>query len=524
MLSRREFLAATGALGAIPYVLRAQGTLANPVFRHGVASGDPLSDRVILWTRVTPPAGQSGTIEVEWTIARDPRMSRVVGHGATRTAAARDFTVKIDAATLDPATTYYYRFAALREQSPIGRTRTLAAGNVERIRFALASCANYPFGFFNVYGRIAARADLDVVLHLGDYFYEYANANYGNRSGVGDGKAIGRIPAPHKELVALADYRTRYAQYHEDPDLQEAHRQHPFIVIWDDHEYANNSWSGGAGNHQPSEGSWTVRRRAAAQAWREWLPVRVEGGEIRSYRRFTIGGLADLFMLDTRIAGRDVQVPGTDIAAVERGSRQLLGTAQEQWLFGGLRESVNAKRPWQILGQQIMFSPQAPMGTAGGATDTWEGYRAARGRVFDAAAAAGSTHLVVFTGDAHSSWAYDIARDPFAKYDPETGRGAIGTEIVGSSVTSPSAITAASAASLLKSRPHLKFVEGEQRGYVVVEMTRELLQADWWVVATVLERSSAERRAVSFGSTARQPRLVRMADPIRAGGAAALAP
>jgi alkaline phosphatase D len=518
MLTRRDFLASSIALGVIPHVLRAQGAPSNPVFRHGVASGDPLSDRVILWTRVTPPR-QTGTIDVEWMVARDPRMSGVIGRGSARTSRSRDFTVKIDAASLDPATTYYYRFAALGEQSPIGRTRTLPISNADRLRFALASCANYPFGFFNVYGRIAARADLDAVLHLGDYFYEYANANYGNRPGVGDGKAFGRIHAPNHELLALEDYRVRYAQYREDPDLQAAHRQHPFIVIWDDHEFANNSWSGGAQNHQANEGSWPMRRRAAAQAWREWMPVRVEGEVILGYRKFTFGDLADLFMLDTRIVGRDEQVAtAKDVASIERQSRQLLGATQETWLFGGLRDSVRAKRPWQILGQQIMFSPQAAMGTQGGAIDSWEGYRAARNRVFDAAASAGTSHLVVFTGDVHSSWAYDIARDPFANYDPQSGRGAIGSEIVTSSVTSPSGLTAERAAALLKARPHLKYVEGEQRGYTVVDITRERLQADWWVVPTVTERSSAESRAKSLVSGAAQPHFVEVSTPVTAGG------
>jgi alkaline phosphatase D len=520
MLSRRDFLVSGLALTAIPPALRAQSAWVNPVFRHGVASGDPLSDRVILWTRVTPPGGHSGSLDVEWILARDPRMTRVVGRGSARTSAARDFTVKIDAASLDPATTYYYRFAALREQSVVGRTRTLPIGVPTRIRFALASCANHPFGFFNVYGRIAARNDLDAVLHLGDYFYEYANANYGNRPGVGDGKALGRIPSPDKELLTLDDYRLRYAQYREDPDLQAAHRQHPFIVIWDDHEFANNSWSGGAQNHQATEGSWSARRRAAAQAWREWIPARIDGEEILGYRKFTLGGLADLFMLDTRITGRDAQVAtGKDVAAVEQASRQLLGATQEAWLFSGLADSVRAKRPWQILGQQIMFSPQAPLGTQVGAVDTWEGYRAARNRVFDAAASAGTSHLVVFTGDVHSSWGYDIARDPFAKYDPATGRGAIGSEIITSSVTSPSGLNAERAAALLKARPHLKFVEGEHRGYTVVDITRDRLQADWWLVPTISERSSGETRAKSLVTEAARPRFVEVSTPVTAGGA-----
>jgi alkaline phosphatase D len=527
MLSRRDFLASGIALGAMPLIVRGQQTAANPVFRHGVASGDPLTDRVILWTRVTPPPAHTGTIEVEWTIARDPRMDRAVGRGLVQTRAARDFTVKIDPTGLDPGTTYYYRFAARGEQSPIGRTRTLAASGASRIRFALASCSNLPFGFFNVYGRIAERADLDAVLHLGDYIYEYANANYGNRPGAGDGTALGRVHSPNRELLRLNDYRGRYAQYREDPDLQAAHRQHPFIVIWDDHEFANNAWSGGAQNHNAGEGAWSVRRRAAEQAWREWMPVRVTGDDVGGYRRFTFGGLADLFMLDTRIVGRDQQVAAAkDVAAVERASRHLLGDAQEQWLFGGLRESARARRPWQILGQQIMFAPQGPAGQPGAGVDSWDGYRAARTRVFDAAASAGSPHLVVLTGDVHSSWAYDLARDPFtsAKYDPQTGRGAIGTEIVTPSVTSPSSMTAERHAALLETRPHLRFLEGDSRGYVVVDITRDRLHADWWFVPSVLERSTAQTRAKSLVSEAATPHLVEVSSPVTANDAGDPAP
>jgi alkaline phosphatase D len=526
MLSRRDFLSTSLALGALPLIVRAQNAAANPVFRHGVASGDPLTDRVILWTRVTPPAGDAGPIDVEWMIARDPRMGRVIGRGASRTSAARDFTVKIDATGLDPATTYYYRFAARREQSPTGRTRTQPASDASRLRLGLTSCANLPFGFFNVYGRIAERADLDAVLHLGDYIYEYANANYGNRPGTGDGTELGRIPTPNRELLRLDDYRARYAQYREDPDLQEVHRQHPFIVIWDDHEFANNSWSGGAQNHNAGEGSWAVRRGAAEQAWREWMPVRVTTEDVRAFRQFTFGGLADLFLLDTRITGREQQAVAKDIAAIERSSRQLLGVAQEKWLFAGLRDSARAKRPWQILGQQVMFAPQTPAGQQGGTVDSWDGYRAARTRVFDAAASVGAPHLLVFTGDAHSSWAYDLARDPFdpAKYNPQTGRGAIGTEITSPAVTSPGGITAERVATLLKTRPHLKFLEAGHRGYVVVDLTRERMQADWWFVPSVLERNTAETRARSLATEAGAPRLMEVASAVTASHAPDPAP
>src|SRR5690606_9640562 len=171
------------------------------------------------------------------------------------------------------------------------------------------------------------------------------------------------VPFPDKELVTLDDYRARYAQYREDPDLQAVHRRHPFIPIWDDHEFANDAWHGGADNHQKEDGDWAARRAAAMQAWREWMPVRDSmGPDFRLYRQFAFGDLLDLFMLDTRIVGRDQQVSPRDVAAIEDPSRQLLGPQQEEWLFAGLRDSTAAGKPWQILGQQVMFSPQVPAG------------------------------------------------------------------------------------------------------------------------------------------------------------------
>jgi alkaline phosphatase D len=516
--SRRDFMTATAvAIGSVPIVgvdriFARQGSEA--VFRHGVASGDPLRDRVVLWTRVTP-GHPDEIVDVAWMVATDAGMSRPIARGALRTAAGTDHTVKVDALALEPGRTYYYRFAARGVRSPVGRTRTLPARPTRSIRLALASCSNLPFGFFNVYGRIAARGDLDAVLHLGDYIYEYANNQYGSRA-EGDGRPFGRVPFPDRETVTLDDYRARYAQYREDPDLQAAHRQHPFIVVWDDHESANNSWAGGAQNHDPTEGAWADRRAAAMRAWREWMPVRVPpGAESGIERRFAFGDLADLMMLDTRLAGRDQQAAAGDVAAMESRSRQLLGRAQEEWLSENLRDSVAAGKPWQLLGQQVMFAPQAPGGTPAGSTDSWEGYRAARGRVFDMAAGARVKHLMVLTGDVHSSWAYDLARDPFtaARYDPTTGRGAVGTEIVTPAVTSPNGLTPDRVAALQAARPHLKYVTGRYRGYVVLDITRERLQADWWSVPTIAERSAAEAFEKGMVSAAGQPCLTDAGSP-----------
>jgi alkaline phosphatase D len=500
------------AIGSVPLlgidrVFARQGS--DAVFRHGVASGDPLRDRVVLWTRVTPGAPDT-TVDVEWMVARDARMSRAIAGGSLRTTADRDYTVKVDAVALEPGSTYYYRFASRGAQSPIGRTRTLPARPTRRVRLAIASCANLPFGFFNVYAAIAARPDFDAVLHLGDYIYEYGNGEYG------DGTALGRIPYPDHEIITLDDYRGRYAQYREDVDLQAAHRQHPFIVVWDDHETANNSWSGGAENHNPGEVEWRVRREAALRAWREWMPVR-EGPDssFRMYRQFAFGDLADLMMLDTRIEGRDQQVKRDDVAGIEQASRQLLGIAQEEWLADSLRDSTAAGKPWQLLGQQVMFAPQAPAGMPAPSSDAWDGYRAARSRVFDFAERAKTKHLVVLTGDVHSSWAYDLARDPFdpRRYNPQSGQGAIGTEIITPAVTSPGGPTPERVPAILAARPHLKYVLGERRGYVVLDLTAERLQADWWYVPTISERSPSEQFGKGMVSEAARPGLAEAAAP-----------
>ncbi len=315
-------------------------------------------------------------------MARDPKFARIVARGEQQTGASRDFTVKVDVGGLEPGTTYYYRFEAAKAQSAIGRTRTLPARGVSRIRLGVASCSNYPFGYFNAYAALARRLDLDAVLHLGDYIYEYANG------GFGDGTAIGRIPQPNAEIVALADYRARHAQHKADPDSQAVHRQHPFIVIWDDHEFANNSWSGGAAGHNPDkgEGDWLARRNAAIQAYFEWMPIREDRQALSPliYRTLKFGDLADLVMLDTRLVGRDLQAASRDdVASIESPARSLLGPAQDAWLRGELAESKRNGARWQLIGQQVMFAPQSRPGQPTSNADSWDGYRAARDRVFD---------------------------------------------------------------------------------------------------------------------------------------------
>src|SRR5262245_5600294 len=351
-ISRREFIqTATASYAAIPLALRAQqsaGDVTSRLFRHSVASGDPLGDRVILWTRVTPPPTRSATgpIDVAWQIASDEALTQIVARGTAAAAEEKDFTVKVDAGGLRPGRTYYYAFRAGNERSPIGRTKTLPERGNARMRLASVSCSNYPAGYFNVYRCLANRLDLDAVVHLGDYIYEFANGRYG------DGSESGRVPIPATEAITLADYRSRYATYRSDIDLQDAHRLHPFIVVWDDHELANDAWSGGAGNHDPSKGDWQTRRMAAYKAYLEWMPVRESAAQgIRLYRSFRFGDLTDLIMLDTR-ALRDQQVDGRDAAALADTRRSLFGAEQEAWFFDQLRASQRADTRWRLLGQQ----------------------------------------------------------------------------------------------------------------------------------------------------------------------------
>ena len=430
-LDRRDFLWSTAACGLVlPVGLRAQAPPAGDRFPHGVASGDPLADRVVLWTRVRPAL--SRTPDVRWQVAEDPAFARVVASGAVRTAAVRDFTVKVDAGGLEPATTYYYRFQADGAASPIGRTRTLPREGASHLRLALVSCSNYPYGFFNVYARLAARADLDAVLHLGDYIYEFENGRYG------DGTALGRVPRPAGETVSLADYRERYATYRADPDLQEVHRQHPFITVWDDHELANNAWREGAQNHQPeSEGDWRPRRDAAWRAYLEWMPVREQPDLApRLYRSFRFGGLADLVMLDTR-SRRDLQAGRDDVARLADPGRSMLGAAQEAWCFDELRESQRAATPWRLLGQQVLFARMTPAGRSVQNADNWDGYQGARERVLDVLERERVRDVVVLTGDVHSSWAMDVPRSAWSGYSARTGEGSLAVEIVTPAVSSP---------------------------------------------------------------------------------------
>ena len=512
-LTRRQFLwSAAAAVGSarglahdskttVSDLLYAQssGDAAPSLFRHGVASGDPLADRVMLWTRVTSANPRStAPIDVRWRVGTDPLVERTIAEGTTQTTGARDFTVKVDAGGLEPGRPYYYVFESGADRSPIGRTRTLPAGDVDRVRLASVCCANYPTGFFNVYRCLANRTDLDAVVHLGDYIYEFENLSPND-----EGRYL-RIPEPRREAVTLSDYRLRYATYRTDPDLLEAHRQHPFIAVWDDHEIANDAWSGGAANHNPGrgEGDWTTRQASAYRAYLEWMPIReAAGSDMRLYRRFRFGTLVDLLMMDTR-GLRDKQVAASDLDGLVNPNRTILGAAQEAWLFDELRSSQRAGTGWRLLGQQVMFSRVVPPGRSVLVSDTWEGYQASRDRVLDFLAAERVRDVAILSGDLHSSWAFDVARDPWSGYQGASGEGSQAVEFLAPAISSAPLFTnpgRRELAPLLRAlSPHVKFLDGDRRGYVLLDITKTQLQGEFYLVPDVTTRSTAETRAAAF--------------------------
>jgi alkaline phosphatase D len=497
--SRRQFVRAAAAAGLVGVSLREAGAQTAGVFRHGVASGDPLTNRVVLWTRVTPTPGEDPVV-VEWILADDPAMRRVLQRGVTSTSAFFDYTVKVDVMRLDPGVTYYYQFRAQGAASPIGRTRTLPAGAVERLRFAFASCSNYPYGFFNSYRRIASRLDLDFVAHLGDYIYEYADGQYG------DGARIGRAVVPAKEITTMADYRQRYAQYRTDPDLQEAHRQHPWIIVWDDHESANNAWIGGAENHtEGAEGEWAARRAMAVQAWFEWMPVRENPyleGEI--YRNFRFGDLMDLVMLDTRLEGRDEQM--NSLAGLADPNRRLISNSQEAWFHQELTASRARGTHWRFVGQQVMMGQLVSPDGAPFNYDQWDGYPVTRNRLLNHLATERIGNVVVLTGDIHSSWANEISANPFVPTATP-----LAVEFVTPAVTSPGIDDRAQATALQlqvgATHPHVKYVELFRRGYTLVDLTRERAQAEFYHLRTITERNQEEELGIAVAVAAGENRV-----------------
>lgn len=549
--TRRAFILATGAtvVSLLAGCERsdegdgASGDLDVADFTHGVASGDPLADAVMLWTRAVAPAGSRARLR--YLVAHDPAMTQIVGRGSASSTAERDWTVKLDLRGLAPDTAYYYRFESASARSPVGRARTAPAGAVSRLRLAVVTCSSYITGYFHAYRRVAERNDLHAVVHLGDYIYEN-----GTQDRV-------RPHEPAHELLTLADYRQRYAQYRSDEDLQELHRQHPMIWVWDDHEVANNAWKDNADAHDESqEGPYAARRLAAMQAAFEWVPIRAPDAAdpARVWRGFRFGDLLDLTMIDTRHYGRDEILPPnslfgdavpvfTQTGDFAEESRQILGSAQEAWLAQRLASGTGR---WQLVGNQVYFSPLkvvgAPRALGGGglylSNDKWDGYDAARSRVMEMLRARSGGNVVILTGDAHEAYAFEVTDDPNGPgYQPLTGAGAAAVEFVCTSITSRGDLTGNGPTAVLDqlsanieqllhlTNPHMKYYQNTLNGYLLLDLRPEQLQAEFWMVPRVTVRNDEQSLHRSYTVASGSNRLtiaLEASEPIT--GAPALAP
>ena len=508
-------LAALGVAGlSVP--LLAQGPKG---FTHGVASGEPGATRVLLWTRYH----SGGEAMLKWEVASDDAFAQVVAHGQVVASPNSDSCAKAYVTGLAPGQWYHYRFIAPDgAKSVTGRTRTLPVGKTAKFRMAVFSCSNLGFGWFNAYAHAAQNNDFDLAVHLGDYFYEYKRGDYPSAKQTLDGRVL-----PVDEAVTLAGYRERHATYRADPDLQRLHQLLPMVLMWDDHESANDAYRDGAENHDAGEGSWPLRKAAARRAYREWLPV-----SDHDWGTYEIGNLATLFKLESRLTARTKQLDLLDVAkglpadqaeaALAKfrdgtwrdPAHTLLGKAQEGWLARALKTSVKARKAWQVVAQQIVMGSIAmgddviagmPATTsdflktrltsavqAGHAglplsMDSWGGYPAARDRLFKASLGA-DANLVVLSGDSHNAWAFDLDR-----------QGArVGVEMAGSSVTSPGAESSIRwmkpdelARATMARNPQLKWCDMAQRGYMAVELTPASATSEFRFLTTVRQRSTA---------------------------------
>lgn len=543
---RRSFVikmssvAAVMASGGVLTACGGSSTVLNgemAAFNYGVASGDPLADRVILWTHAK--ISTDASVDLTWQMAADASFASVLFSGRVTASSATGFTAKVDATGLAANTEYYYRFVAPNNSiSPVGRTRTLPVGNVDQVKLAVFSCSDYPAGYFNAYDS-AVSSGAQFALHLGDYIYEYKDGVFPPAAA----QVAGRISAPASEIVTVADYRARHALHKADPYLKALHARMPMITIWDDHEFANNAWMDIAENHNPAtQGTWAARKAAASQVYHEWMPIRSPDTSnlLKIYRSFDFGNLLSLHMLDTRMIGRE-QAPDRMLDAQGRDvedpkflpyafnkNKQLLGATQEAWLD---TQMTSSKATWQVLGNQtVMGRVQLPASvlmtnlSADSVTayltakatpvaaqtqaqkdlldplknpkisynfDNWEGYPNARDRVFSMAAkqkTAGKKFLVL-SGDSHNAW--------FNKLTLTDGT-LVGAEFAGMSVTSggfesvfpPAVVPPATLAGTIKALvDDITYIDTYRRGYMLITVTPAQAKGEYVYVSTVTSSS-----------------------------------
>jgi len=531
-LTRREALLGVSSTLLLPAACTqtsdAPDAAFDATFLHGIASGDPDTTSVVIWTRVSHADRQT---RVEWRVATDRNFLDIVAHGQYTTDASRDYTVKVVVDNLSPGQEYFYQFDVGGMRSPAGQTKTLPVGHVERLVLAVATCSRYSFGFFNAYEVIANDPTVDLVVHLGDYIYEYGPEGAGGPTG----RRIGRDHEPPHETVTLADYRQRHAQYKTDAGSKAMHARHPLVVLWDDHETANDPWMGGAENHQDVEGDWTTRRDASLQAFYEWLPVRdPRPGRTRVeyWRHYKFGDLVSLITLESRHTGRSKQIDVADYLAglntkveiqdfintvIGAPDRNLLSGKMEQFLADELRESVRANRRWRIIGSQsVMARRTAPnldhpffaalrneldesamkklddatrLGNLGlpADLDSWNGYPVARERLYQISKDAGARDLLVIAGDSHSYWQN-------ALFDAEGA--SMGVELGSTGITAPRGLLEIGPEGLRRydelnaaKNEEVVWTEGRYRGFIRLEIDHHGAHADFVTVTNIESRS-----------------------------------
>lgn len=541
-------LAVTGRVLAPPWA--SAEPLPGP-FGHGVASGDPLPGGAVIWTRVTPDptatpgSGLGAPTPVTWEVATDEAFAAIVASGDVVTSPASDHTVKVDVSGLDTSGDHWYRFRALGSTSIVGQFRTAPAPDSANtgLRIGVVSCSNWEGGYYSAYRHLAARDDLDLVVHLGDYVYEYEAGRYG------PGADFGRVHDPDVEMVTLEHYRRRHALYKTDPDLRALHQRYAFVTTIDDHEVTDNSWSAGAVNHDDSEGDYAARRAAAMQAYFEWMPIRATGGAdepTRIWRHLALGGLADLFVLDER-THRSEQVQGAYgdlfVTSPEVGAadRTMLGAEQLDFLTDGVAAS---QATWKLIANGVMFAPLVladspdpavpatdPIFDAVGTgapvvinADQWDGYRAEQQRVGAAFGAAGG--VVILTGDIHSSWAAEIPADP-STYVAGLGGETVAVEFVTPAVTSdsfsaaiasvgiPGAEQVASALPTIVSTagPWFKYLDPDRHGFGVLDVTDAAVQYDWFHISDRTDPDATVSHSASWRTRKGTNKLERVAGP-----------
>ena len=524
-MKRRQALKIS-SIGAISLTTSIGSSCSKHVyfFHHGVASGDPLNDRVILWTRVTPQ--QAGPIEVILEVSENKNFSSIIFSKKLQTSSLSDYTIKYDFLAkhyCDSDRGFFYRFRAGNAISEIGKSKTFSENTIAA-KIGIFSCSNFPAGYFNAYQAAAEKNNLDLWLHLGDYLYEYPMGGYATEKA----EKLNRVPEPLHEMVTLSDYRLRHAQYKKDQGSKALHKHAPLIAVWDDHEFSNDAWKHGAENHSKdgSEGDFYARRSAAIKAYYEWMPIREQQNKRRIFREFKIGKLIHLIMLDTRQFGRDKQIQPKDYLTksgfnqakfyndLNSDNRKLLGTEQLDWIENRI---INSSAVWTIFGQQVLMaklkfpdiskmlkSKEIPsflqpylkflgLGIPSN-LDAWDGYPAERNKLYKIMSDA-KKGFVSLAGDTHNSWVSELKDKSGSK---------LGVELGAPSVTSPGITDILTldkkkfVESIVKINNELKWMDPSNRGYLSLNCMEDKIIASFNYIKELEEINSDISSSKSF--------------------------